>query len=85
MFLDCFALGVLIFVVVTLSYAVIEIHDIPHLMARTRNHPHEDAIRVAGSVSLFTLQAIWPFLFIWPAFRREDRSWEAPIVSPRAI
>jgi hypothetical protein len=84
-FLDCFALGVLVFVVVTLSYAVIEIHDIPQLMAKARNHPHEAAIRVAGWVSVFILHEIWPFLFIWPAFRREDRSWEASIVSPPAI
>ncbi|EJJ31172.1 Protein of unknown function (DUF3302) [Rhizobium sp. CF142] len=85
MFLDCFALGVQVFVVVTLSYAVIEIHDIPHLMAEARNHPHQDAIHVAGCVSLFTLHAIWPVLFIWATFRREDCGWEAPIVSPPAI
>ncbi len=63
MFLDYFALGVLVFVVVTLFYAVIAIHDIPHLMAKARSHPHQDAIHVAGWVSLFTLHAIWPFLF----------------------
>ncbi|MBB3390598.1 hypothetical protein FHT82_003370 [Rhizobium sp. BK275] len=39
MFLDYFALGVLVFVVVTLFYAVIAIHDIPHLMAKARNRP----------------------------------------------
>ena len=65
MFLDYFALGVLIFMVITLFYAVIAIHDIPHLMAKARNHPHQDAIHVAGWVSLFTLHVIWPFLFIW--------------------
>ncbi len=64
MFLDYFGLGVLVFAVVTLSYAVIAIHDIPHLMAKARNHPHQDAIHVAGWVSLFTLHAIWPFLFL---------------------
>ncbi|WFU11953.1 DUF3302 domain-containing protein (plasmid) [Rhizobium sp. CB3090] len=75
MFLDYFALGVLIFVVVTLFYAVIAIHDIPHLIAKARNHPHQDAIHVAGWVSLFTLHAIWPFLFIWATLYREDRGW----------
>jgi hypothetical protein len=74
-FLDYFALGVLIFVVVTLFYAVIAIHDIPHLIAKARNHPHQDAIHVAGWVSLFTLHAIWPFLFIWATIYREDRGW----------
>lgn len=75
MFLDYFALGVLFFVVVTLFYAIIAIHDIPHLMAKARNHPHQDAIHVAGWVSLFTLHAIWPFLFIWATLYREDRGW----------
>ncbi len=75
MFLDYFALGVLVFVVVTLFYAVIAIHDIPHLIAKERNHPHQDAIHIAGWVSLFTLHAIWPFLFIWATLYREDRGW----------
>ncbi|RUL97663.1 DUF3302 domain-containing protein [Rhizobium chutanense] len=75
MFLDYFALGVLLFTVVTLFYAVIAIHDIPHIIAKKRNHPHQDAIHVAGWVSLFTLHAIWPFLFIWATLYREDRGW----------
>ncbi|WP_028749448.1 DUF3302 domain-containing protein [Rhizobium mesoamericanum] len=75
MFLDYFALGVLIFVVVTIFYGIIAIHDIPHLIAKSRNHPHQDAIHIAGWVSLFTLHAIWPFLFIWATLYREDRGW----------
>ena len=65
MFLDYFALGVLFFMVFTLFYGIIAIHDIPHLMAKARNHPHQDAIHVAGWVSLFTLHAIWPLVFLW--------------------
>ncbi|MFD1327695.1 DUF3302 domain-containing protein [Mycoplana ramosa] len=75
MFLDYFALGVLVFMVLTLFYGIIAIHDIPHLIAKKRNHPHQDAIHVAGWVSLFTLHAIWPFLFIWATIYREDRGW----------
>lgn len=75
MFLDYFALGVLFFMVLTLFYGVIAIHDIPHILAKARNHPHQDAIHVAGWVSLFTLHAIWPFLFIWATIYREDRGW----------
>nr|WP_246713746.1 DUF3302 domain-containing protein [Rhizobium esperanzae] len=73
--MDYFALGVLLFTVITLFYAVIAIHDIPHIIAKKRNHPHQDAIHVAGWVSLFTLHAIWPFLFIWATLYREDRGW----------
>ncbi|MGB7256622.1 MAG: DUF3302 domain-containing protein [Pseudolabrys sp.] len=75
MFLDYFALGVLIFVAVTLFYAIIAIHDIPYEMAKRRNHPHQDAIHVAGWVSLFTLHVIWPFLWIWATVYRPDRGW----------
>jgi Protein of unknown function (DUF3302) len=62
MFLDYFALVVLIFVAVVLFYGIIAIHDIPYEIAKRRNHPQQDAIHVAGWISLFTLHAIWPFL-----------------------
>ena len=64
-FLNYFALGILIFIVVVLFYGIIAIHDIPHIIAKSRNHPHQDAIHAAGWVSLFTLHALWPFLWIW--------------------
>ncbi|BEA03354.1 hypothetical protein VEE15_33370 [Escherichia coli] len=48
MFLDYFALGVLIFVFLVIFYGIIILHDIPYLIAKKRNHPHADAIHVAG-------------------------------------
>ena len=75
MFLDYFALGLLFFVFITLFYAVIAIHDIPYEIAKRRNHPHQDAIHVAGWVSLFTLHVLWPFLWIWAMAYRPDRGW----------
>ena len=57
MFLNYFALGVLIFVFLVIFYGIIAIHDIPYLIAKKRNHPHADAIHTAGWVSLFTLHA----------------------------
>jgi len=63
--LSYFALGLIIFVLLTLAYGMIAIHDIPYHIAQKRNHPHQDAIHTAGWVSLFTLHAIWPFLWIW--------------------
>jgi hypothetical protein len=74
-YLNYFALGVLFFVVVVLFYGIIAIHDIPHLIAKSRNHPHQDAIHAAGWVSLFTLHALWPFLWIWAMAYRPDRGW----------
>jgi Protein of unknown function (DUF3302) len=64
-FLSYFALAVLFFVFLTLAYGMIAIHDIPYHMAKKRNHPHQDAIHYGGWISLFTLHAIWPFLWIW--------------------
>lgn len=75
MFLDYFALGIIFFVVITLFYGIIVIHDIPYEIAERRGHPHQDSIHVAGWVSMFTLHAIWPFLWIWATLYREDRGW----------
>ena len=75
MFLDYFALGLLFFVAITLFYAVIAIHDVPYEIARRRQHPHQDAIHAAGWVSLFTLHALWPFLWIWAMAYRPERGW----------
>jgi len=75
MFIDYFALFMTIFVVIFVFYAIIVIHDIPYEIAHKRNHPHQDAIHVAGWVSLFTLNVIWPFLWIWSTLYREDRGW----------
>jgi len=73
--LDYFALGTLVFAGITLFYGIIAIHDIPYEIAKHRNHPHQDAIHIAGWVSLFTLHVLWPFLWIWASLYREDRGW----------
>ena len=64
-FLSWFAFVILIFVILTLAYGMIAIHDIPYIVAKKRDHPHQDAIHYGGWISLFTLHAIWPFLWIW--------------------
>jgi hypothetical protein len=74
-FLNYFALGLLVFVVVVMFYGIIAIHDIPHMIAKGRDHPHQDAIHAAGWVSLFTLHVLWPFLWIWAMAYRPDRGW----------
>ncbi|ERM54338.1 GTPase [Vibrio mimicus CAIM 1883] len=75
MFLDYFALGLLIFVALVIFYGIIVIHDIPYEIAKERDHPHQDAIHYAGWVSLFTLHALWPFLWIWATLWRKERGW----------
>ncbi len=73
--LEYVALGLIVFVALTLFYGIIAIHDIPYEISKHRNHPHQDAIHVAGWVSLFTLHVLWPFLWIWATLYREDRGW----------
>jgi hypothetical protein len=65
MFLDYLALLILLVGLVLVFYTFIYIHDLPHTIAKERDHPHEEAIHVACWLSLFTLHAIWPIVFIW--------------------
>ena len=74
-FLNYFALGLLIFVVVVLFYGIIAIHDMPTQIAKARHHPHEDAIHAAGWISLFMLHVLWPFLWIWAMAYQPERGW----------
>ncbi len=73
--LDYIALALLIFVAIVIFYGIIAIHDIPYEIAKSRQHPQQDAIHIAGWISLFTLHVIWPFLWIWATLYRPDRGW----------
>ena len=63
--LEYVALGLLLVMSTFVIYLVIYIHDIPYEIAKKRDHPHQDAIHIAGWVSLFLLHTIWPLLWIW--------------------
>ena len=63
--LEYAALALLIIMVIFIIYLIIYIHDIPYEIAVKRDHPHQDAIHIAGWVSLFLLHSIWPLLWIW--------------------
>ncbi len=73
--LDYFALFLVFFVLIVLFYGIIVVHDIPYEIAVHREHPHQDAIHVAGWISLFTLGAIWPFLWIWATLYKPGIGW----------
>jgi hypothetical protein len=63
--LEYAALALTLTMMTFIIYLVIYIHDIPYEIAKKRDHPHQDAIHVAGWVSLFLLHTIWPLLWIW--------------------
>ncbi len=75
MFLDYFALGVLIFVFLVIFYGIIILHDIPYLIAKKRTHPHSDAFHFAGWLRLFTFPFFLPFLWVWATLYRPERGW----------
>ncbi len=63
--LEYIALGLLIVMSTFIIFLIIYVHDIPYEIAKKRDHPHQDAIHIAGWVSLFLLHTIWPLLWIW--------------------
>jgi|SRR5215211_4354680 len=75
MTLDTVALVLLVVIVALVVYGVIAVYAIPYEIAKSRNHPHQDAIGAATWVSLFTLGVLWPFLWIWAMAYRPDRGW----------
>ena len=75
MALDYIALALLIVIVALVVYGAVAVWGIPYEIAKSRNHPHQDAIGAATWVSLLTLGVLWPFLWIWAMAYRPDRGW----------
>jgi Protein of unknown function (DUF3302) len=82
MVLDYIALAMLIAIIALIVYGLIAVWGIPYEIAKARNHPHQDAIGAATWVSLFTLGALWPFLWIWAMAYRPERGWDVPEAAP---
>jgi len=75
MMLDYLALFLLFAIIGLVVYGIVGVYGIPYEIANARDHPHRDAIGAATWVSLFTLGALWPFLWIWALAYRPDRGW----------
>lgn len=65
MFLNYLALVMILCSLTAIFYLFIYIHELPYEAAKHRDHPQQDAIYIACWLSLFTLHAIWPIVFIW--------------------
>ncbi len=72
MFLDYFSLFLLCLSITAVFYLFIYIHDLPHKIAKEREHPHEEAIHVAEWLALFTLEALWPVVFMWAVSHKKQ-------------
>ena len=75
MALDYIALFLLIVILALVVYGLIALWSIPYEIAKSRNHPHQEAIGVATWVSLFTLGILWPFLWIWATIYQPGKGW----------
>lgn len=78
MILNYFALLLILIVIVIVFYVFIYIHELPYEAAKHRNHPQQDAIYVACWLSLFTLHALWPIIFIWAMSHKDESHDVAP-------
>lgn len=58
-------LGILCLGLTMLIYGLVWLHGIPHQIAEANNHPHKKTIHVACWLSVFTLHAIWPLVYLW--------------------
>lgn len=74
MFLDYFSLAILCLGLTVVFFTFVFIHDLPHKIAKAREHPHEEAIHTACWLSLFTLHALWPLVFMWAVAHKRGQS-----------
>lgn len=74
MVLNYVALAITLIGLSLVFYTFIYIHDIPYQTAKKRNHPQTEAIHLACWLSLFTLHAIWPIVFIWAVMKPQPLS-----------
>lgn len=80
-FLDYLALFLLCLSITAVFYVFIYIHDLPHKIAKERGHPHEEAIHVAEWLALFTLEALWPLVFMWAVSHKKSPEQAPPRLS----
>ena len=74
MFLDYLALVILLMGLTLVFYTFVYIHDLPHKIAKQREHPHEESIHVACWLSLFTLHTLWPLVFMWAVSHKKGEA-----------
>jgi hypothetical protein len=64
-FFEYACLAILFLGVTMVVYGFVWLHGIPHHIAEANNHPHKRSIHVACWLSVFTLHAIWPIVYLW--------------------
>jgi hypothetical protein len=68
---EIFSLCILGLGLTMVVYAMVWLHGIPHHIAEANDHPHKRIIHHACWLSLFTLHAIWPLVYLWSVMPRQ--------------
>ena len=74
--LDYVALGVIFFLLVLVTAAIVALGSIPGNIARKRGHPWPDAVNAASWIGLAT-GVFWPVAFVWAYLPIPQRSKES--------
>jgi uncharacterized BrkB/YihY/UPF0761 family membrane protein len=69
------ALGVIFFLLVLITAAIVALGSVPGKIARKRGHPWPDAVNAASWIGLAT-GVFWPVAFIWAYLPIPQRSKE---------
>ncbi len=81
MVLDIFALVVIVVIIAAAIAIVVKLGPIPGNIAKDREHPQADAIRVLGWIGIITLGLAWPFALVWAYTRSSNAQLSERIVS----
>ncbi len=81
MVLDIFALVVIVVMIAAAIAIVVKLGPIPGNIAKDREHPQADAIRVLGWIGIITLGLAWPFALVWAYTRSSNAQLSERIVS----
>jgi hypothetical protein len=65
MFIEIFALVVIVILIVAALAIVVLLGSMPGRIAKQRNHPQADAIRVCGWWGVLTMGLLLPLAYIW--------------------
>jgi hypothetical protein len=63
--LGVFAWIVLLILVASVAAMIFIAGSLPGHVAKTRSHPQEQAVRMAGWITLFLALPLWPVAMIW--------------------
>ena len=74
--LNYVALGVIFFLLVLITAAIVVIGSLPGKIAQRRGHPWPDAVNVASWIGLAT-GVFWPIAFIWAFLPVPQRAGES--------